>query len=122
MSSYTDVYKRQVKELEKHRSAIREKMNKRQEKLKIEPANNISEHKAHDISEFKVGMHVKVLTMNVIGTVSQIHKNKNQVTVLVGSLSTKMDIKNLAILKGYKDPAETGSKPKGCLLYTSRCV
>ena len=94
-----------VKELEKHRSAIREKMNKRQEKLKIEPANNISEHKAHDISEFKVGMHVKVLTMNVIGTVSQIHKNKNQVTVLVGSLSTKMDIKNLAILKGYKDPA-----------------
>ena len=102
-----------VKELEKHRSAIREKMNKRQEKLKIEPANNISEHKAHDISEFKVGMHVKVLTMNVIGTVSQIHKNKNQVTVLVGSLSTIMDIKNLAILKGYKDPAETSSKPKG---------
>lgn len=102
-----------VKELEKHRSAIREKMNKRQEKLKIEPANNISEHKAHDISEFKVGMHVKVLIMNVIGTVSQIHKNKNQVTVLVGSLSTKMDIKNLAILKGYKDPAETSSKPKG---------
>ena len=102
-----------VKELEKHRSAIREKMNKQQEKLKIEPANNISEHKAHDISEFKVGMHVKVLTMNVIGTVSQIHKNKNQVTVLVGSLSTKMDIKNLAILKGYKDPAETSSKPKG---------
>lgn len=102
-----------VKELEKHRSAIREKMNKRQEKLKVEPANNISEHKAHDISEFKVGMHVKVLTMNVIGTVSQIHKNKNQVTVLVGSLSTKMDIKNLAILKGYKDPAETSSKPKG---------
>lgn len=102
-----------VKELEKHRSAIREKMNKRQEKLKIEPANNISEHKAHDISEFKVGMHVKVLTMNVIGTVSQIHKNKNQVTVLVGSLSTKMDIKNLSILKGYKDPAETSSKPKG---------
>ena len=102
-----------VKELEKHRSAIREKMNKRQEKLKIEPANNISEHKAHDISEFKVGMHVKVLTMNVIGTVSQIHKNKNQVTVLVGSLSAKMDIKNLAILKGYKDPAETSSKPKG---------
>lgn len=102
-----------VKELEKYRSAIREKMNKRQEKLKIEPANNISEHKAHDISEFKVGMHVKVLTMNVIGTVSQIHKNKNQVTVLVGSLSTKMDIKNLAILKGYKDPAETSSKPKG---------
>lgn len=95
-----------VKELEKHRSDIREKMNKRQEKLKVEPAN-VQAHKAHDISEFKPGMHVKVLTMNVVGTVSQIHKAKNQVSVLIGSLNTKMDIKNLAILKGYKDPEDT---------------
>ena len=95
-----------VKDLEKHRSDIREKMNKRQEKLKVEPAK-VQAHKAHDISEFKPGMHVKVLTMNVVGTVSQIHKAKNQVSVLIGSLNTKMDIKNLAILKGYKDPADT---------------
>lgn len=95
-----------VKELEKHRSDIREKMNKRQEKLKVEPAN-VQAHKTHDISEFKPGMHVKVLTMNVVGTVSQIHKAKNQVSVLIGSLNTKMDIKNLAILKGYKDPEDT---------------
>lgn len=95
-----------VKELEKHRSDIREKMNKRQEKLKVEPAK-VQAHKAHDISEFKPGMHVKVVTMNVVGTVSQIHKAKNQVSVLIGSLNTKMDIKNLAILKGYKDPEDT---------------
>ena len=95
-----------VKELEKHRSDIREKMNKRQEKLKVEPAK-VQAHKAHDISEFKPGMHVKVHTMNVVGTVSQIHKAKNQVSVLIGSLNTKMDIKNLAILKGYKDPEDT---------------
>ena len=95
-----------VTELEKHRSDIREKMNKRQEKLKVEPAK-VQAHKAHDISEFKPGMHVKVLTMNVVGTVSQIHKAKNQVSVLIGSLNTKMDIKNLAILKGYKDPEDT---------------
>lgn len=94
-----------VKELEKHRSDIREKMNKRQEKLKVEPAR-VQAHKAHDISEFKPGMHVKVLTMNVVGTVSQVHKSKNQVSVLIGSLNTKMDIKNLAILKGYKDPED----------------
>ena len=95
-----------VKELEKHRSDIREKMNKRQEKLKVEPAK-VQAHKAHDISEFKPGMHAKELTMNVVGTVSQIHKAKNQVSVLIGSLNTKMDIKNLAILKGYKDPEDT---------------
>lgn len=97
-----------VKELEKHRSDIREKINKKQEKLKVEPAS-VQAHKAHDISEFKPGMHVKVLTMNVIGTVSQVHKAKKQVSVLIGSLNTKIDIKNLAILKGYKEPDE--SKP-----------
>ena len=97
-----------VKELEKHRSNIREKINKKQEKLKVEPAS-VQAHKAHDISEFKPGMHVKVLTMNVIGTVSQVHKAKKQVSVLIGSLNTKIDIKNLAILKGYKEPDE--SKP-----------
>ena len=94
-----------VKELEKHRSEIREKINNRQEKLKLEPVKPQT-IKAHDISEFKPGMHVKVLTMNVIGTVTQVHKNKNQVSVLIGSLNTKMDIKNLAILKGYKDPED----------------
>ena len=94
-----------VAELEKHRTAVREKMNKNQAKLKVEPAK-VKAHKAHDISEFKPGMHVKVLTMNVIGTVTQVHKNKNQVSVLIGSLNTKMDIKNLAILKGYKDPED----------------
>lgn len=97
-----------VKELEKHRSDIREKINKKQEKLKVEPAS-VQAHKAHDISEFKPGMHVKVLTMNVIGTVSQVHKAKKQVSVLIGSLNTKIDIKNLAILKGYKEPDQ--SKP-----------
>ena len=117
-----------VKELEKHRSDIREKMNKRQEKLKVEPAK-VQAHKAHDISEFKPGMHVKVLTMNVVGTVSQIHKAKNQVSVLIGSLNTKMDIKNLAILKGYKDPEDTkaassksGSGSGKIICFHGKCV
>ena len=74
-----------VAELEKHRTAVREKMNKNQAKLKVEPAK-VKAHKAHDISEFKTGMHVRVLTMNVIGTVSAIHPTKKQVTVQVYQL------------------------------------
>ncbi len=98
-----------VAELEKHRTAVREKMNKNQAKLKVEPAK-VKAHKAHDISEFKTGMHVKVLTMNVSGTVSAIHPAKKQVTVQVGALSTKIDIKNLEILSDYKEPKEAPSK------------
>ena len=101
-----------VKELEKQRSAIRDKMNKRQEKLSVQAAKP-KVHKAHDISEFKVGTHVRVLSMNLIGTVTAPPSPKGEITVQMGSLSTKTKINNLEILVGYKDPEEAKKAPKG---------
>lgn len=101
-----------VKELEKQRSAIRDKMNKRQEKLSVQAAKPKA-HKAHDISEFKVGTHVRVLSMNLIGTVTAPPSPKGEITVQMGSLSTKTKINNLEILVGYKDPEEAKKAPKG---------
>ena len=101
-----------VKELEKQRSAIRDKMNKRQEKLSVQAAKPKA-HKAHDISEFKVGTHVRVLSMHLIGTVTAPPSPKGEITVQMGSLSTKTKINNLEILVGYKDPEEAKKAPKG---------
>ena len=101
-----------VKELEKQRSAIRDKMNKRQEKLSVQAAKPKA-HKAHDISEFKVGTHVRVLSMNLIGTVTAPPSPKGEITVQMGSLSTKTKINNLELLVGYKDPEEAKKAPKG---------
>ena len=101
-----------VKELEKQRSAIRDKMNKRQEKLSVQAAKPKA-HKAHDISEFRVGTHVRVLSMNLIGTVTAPPSPKGEITVQMGSLSTKTKINNLEILVGYKDPEEAKKAPKG---------
>lgn len=101
-----------VKELEKQRSAIRDKMNKRQEKLSVQAAKPKA-HKAHDISEFKVGTHVRVLSMNLIGTVTAPPSPKGEITVQMGSLSTKTKFNNLEILVGYKDPEEAKKAPKG---------
>lgn len=101
-----------VKELEKQRSAIRDKMNKRQEKLSVQAAKPKA-HKAHDISEFKVGTHVRVLSMNLIGTVTAPPSPKGEITVQMGSLSTKTKINNLEILVSYKDPEEAKKAPKG---------
>ncbi len=103
-----------VKELEKQRSAIRDKMNKRQEKLSVQAAKPKA-HKAHDISEFKVGTHVRVLSMNLIGTVTAPPSPKGEITVQMGSLSTKTKINNLEILVGYKDPEEAKKAPKGAV-------
>lgn len=101
-----------VKELEKQRSAIRDKMNKRQEKLSVQAAKPKA-HKAHDISEFKVGTHVRVLSMNLIGTVTAPPSPKGEITVQMGSLSTKTKINNLEILVGYKDPEEAKKHRRG---------
>jgi DNA mismatch repair protein MutS2 len=101
-----------VKELEKQRSDIREKMNKKQEKLNIAPAKPKS-HKAHDLSEFKEGMHVRVLSMNLIGVVTAKPNTKGEITVQMGALSTKTKISNLEILENYKDAEEKTSKGVG---------
>lgn len=101
-----------IKELEKKRSDVREKLNKRQEKIKL----TVPEHKAHkpsSINEFKKGMHVRVLSMNVIGTVDAVYPAKKEVSVIIGSLNTKMKINNLEILINYKDPDDKVSKGAG---------
>lgn len=95
-----------VKELEKRRTEVRTKINKRNEKLKVEPAK-LTKHTSSNIEDFKKGMYVRVLTMNVIGRITDIYPTKKQVNVLIGSLSTKMPIKNLEILENYKDPEES---------------
>lgn len=101
-----------VKELEKQRSAVRNKMNQKQEKLSLQTSHPKA-HKAHDISEFKAGMHVRVLSMNLIGTVTAAPNPKGEITVQMGSLTTKTKINNLEILEGYKDPDDTKKSPKG---------
>lgn len=100
-----------VKELEHQRSAIRDKMNKKQEKLRMETSKPKA-HKAHDISEFKPGMHVRLISMNVIGSVVSIHPGKKEVSIQMGSLTTKTKVNNLEILEGYQEPASASTTAK----------
>ena len=97
-----------VKELEKQRTAVRDKINKSQEKLAVKTAPPKA-HKASDISEFKEGIYVRILSMNLTGTVVGTPNTKGEVTVAVGSLTTKAKINNLEIITDYKEPEE--SKP-----------
>ena len=83
-----------VKELEKQRTAVRDKINKSQEKLAVKAAPPKA-HKASDISEFKEGIYVRILSMNLTGTVVGTPNTKGEVTVAVGSLTTKAKINNL---------------------------
>ena len=97
-----------VKELEKQRTAVRDKINKSQEKLAVK-ADTPKAHKASDISEFKDGIYVRILSMNLTGTVVGTPNTKGEVTVAVGSLTTKAKINNLEIITDYKEPEESKS-------------
>lgn len=98
-----------MKELEKQRSAVRDKMNKRQEKLNVK-AQQPKSHKAHKLTDFTVGTHVRVLSMNLNGVVTTAPSTKGELTVQMGALSTKTKITNLEILEGYVEPKENKSK------------
>ncbi len=95
-----------VKELEHQRSELRDKMKKNQSKLSIKPAKEQKSHKSHNLCDFTVGTHVKVLSMNLEGVITSKPNNKGEVTVQMGSLSTKTKINNLEILENYKEPKE----------------
>ena len=97
-----------VKELEKQRTAVRDKINKSQEKLAVKAAPPKT-HRASDISEFKDGIYVRILSMNLTGTVVGTPNTKGEVTVAVGSLTTKAKINNLEIITDYKEPEESKS-------------
>ena len=97
-----------VKELEKQRTAVRDKINKSQEKLAVKAAPPKA-HRASDISEFKDGIYVRILSMNLTGTVVGTPNTKGEVTVAVGSLTTKAKINNLEIITDYKEPEESKS-------------
>ena len=97
-----------VKELEKQRTAVRDKINNSQEKLAVKAAPPKA-HKASDISEFKEGIYVRILSMNLTGTVVGTPNTKGEVTVAVGSLTTKAKINNLEIITDYKEPEESKS-------------
>ncbi len=98
-----------IKELEKQRSTVREKMNKRQEKLATKPEKPKA-FKAHDINEFKEGLYVRIISMNLIGTVTSVSPSKGEVTVSMGSMNTKTKFNNLEILTDYIDPEIAASK------------
>lgn len=94
-----------VRELEKQRSAVREKMKQQQGKLAVRTVQP-GARKSQNIEDFTPGTPVRVLSMNLIGTVTGGPNPKGELTIQMGSLTTKTGINNLEILENYTEPAE----------------
>ena len=83
-------------EMEKERERIRKKMEATRSHMKIEPKKPAKQHKP---SDFRLGESVKVLSMNLTGTVSSLPDAKGNLTVQMGILRSQVNISDLEIIE-----------------------
>lgn len=82
-------------EMERERERIRKKMESTRIGMMKEPAKPKKEYKP---SDFKLGESVKVLSMNINGTVASLPDNKGNLTVQMGILRSQVNISDLEII------------------------
>lgn len=83
-------------EMEKERERLRKKMEATRSSMKIESSKPKKQHKA---SDFKLGESVKVLSMNLTGSVTSLPDAKGNVTVQMGILRSQVHISDLEIIE-----------------------
>lgn len=83
-------------ELEKERERLRQKMAKTQTNIKIEPKRSKKQHKPGD---FRLGDTVKILSMNLKGTVSSLPDAKGNLFVQTGILRSQVNISDVEIIE-----------------------
>jgi DNA mismatch repair protein MutS2 len=81
--------------MEKSRSKVGSQIKKNQSSMSIKSAKPKKEYK---LSDFKLGTGVKVLSMNLNGTVASVPNADGNLTVKMGILNTKVNIKDLEII------------------------
>jgi len=85
-----------VKDMEMERSLLREKMNENQKTLGIK--NEKKAKKPRKAADFRVGDSVKVLSLNLTGTVSTLPNAKGDLFVQMGILRSQVNIKDLEFI------------------------
>ncbi len=83
-------------EMEKERERLRKKMASANSGIKLEAQKP---HKVHKPSDFKRGESVRVLSMNLNGTVVSLPDAKGNVTVQMGILRSQVNISDLEIIE-----------------------
>ncbi len=87
-----------AREMEKERTRLRDEMNKVNAGLKLQPKSD-APRKAHKPSDFKLGVQVKVLSMNLKGTVSSLPNAKGDLFVQMGIMRSQVNISDLEIIE-----------------------
>lgn len=97
-------------EMEREREKIRKKMEAARSGMSTQAQKP---HKQHKPSDFKLGESVKVLSMNLTGTVSSLPDSKGNVTVQMGILRSQVHISDLEIIEEKPSYLQKTSRQTG---------
>ena len=96
-----------IKEMEAQRTALREKMDSKQSKIKVKKDKPKS--KLVKAADLFIGADIKVLSLNANGTVSTLPNEKGDLFVQAGLLRTKVNIKDIELLPQQKNNTTTNN-------------
>lgn len=97
-------------EMEKERERLRKKMQKTRSGMQEEPAKPKKQYKP---SDFKLGESVKVLSMNLTGSVVSLPDAKGNLDVQMGILRSKVNISDLEIIEEKPNYLQKSAKRTG---------
>lgn len=98
-----------VAEMEKKRSAIGKELTKKQSRASVVQKETVN----HNIPKhLRIGDSVKILSMNMKGTVTSLPNSKGDLTVQMGIMNSKVNIKDLILLE-VSDAATQAAGKKG---------
>lgn len=97
-------------EMEREREKIRKKMEAARSGMSTQTPKP---HKQYKPSDFKLGESVKVLSMNLTGTVSSLPDSKGNVTVQMGILRSQVHISDLEIIEEKPSYLQKTSRQTG---------
>lgn len=86
-----------IRELEKKRQKVRDKISEKNEKLALKSDPKQEKKKVLDPAKLKKGDCVKVLSMGLTGTVSTLPDNKGNLFVQCGIMRTQVNVRDLAL-------------------------
>ncbi len=88
-----------VKELEKKRQKVRDRINEKNEKLSIRSDKKPSGQNTVDPKKLKKGDSVKILSMGLKGTVSSLPDGKGNLFVQCGIMRTQTNVRDLVLIQ-----------------------
>lgn len=86
-----------IRDLEKKRQKVRDKINEKNQKLALKPSAGQEKKKTLDPAKLRKGDGVKVLSMGLNGTVNTLPDSRGNLFVQCGIMRTQVNVKDLAL-------------------------